>query len=156
MTVYAHFIERASPTWVTAGGQNPRIVQIGGSANANPRLYLTKTTGADMYRLEHEPTGAGYRASTLDLNPVLGSRVELRAVLNTDGNGSVQLHGALNGGAESSAGASSASFLQAAWSAPALVSIGCIGATGQGDIALRSLKIVAGIHSMDELRAAAP
>jgi hypothetical protein len=90
--------------------------------------------------------GATNVTSSRDLNPAYGDRMEVRAVLNADG--SVQLGASKNGGAETLGSASAANALAAAWSTPTLVSVGCIGANGQGNILLRSLIISAGVQDL--------
>lgn len=151
MTIYAHFIERAQPNWVTVGGGPPRIFQIGASADSSPLLLLLKSGALDAYEPRHiTALGDVGAAQRHDINPVFGDEIELRMLLNP--NGSVQLHGAKNGGAESSGAVSAALAFASAWSSPTLVSVGCIGAAGQGDIALRSLKVVRGVHDLQSMR----
>jgi hypothetical protein len=144
MTVYAHFIERAQPNWVNLGAA-PRIAQVGSAASGTPALQLTKPAAGDTYLINHH-NGTTNVTSSADVNPAFDNRIELRSILNADG--SVQIGVAKDGAAESLGTASAANTLAAAWSSPTLVSLGCIGANGQGDIALRSLIIAAGVQTL--------
>ena len=150
MTVYAEFIEQGQPDWATVGGTAPRIVHIGASSNGLPRIILYKLAGGDNYQFFHDP--ATSVSSAVDINPVYGNRIELRGILNADG--SVQIGASKNGGSESLGGASAANALAAAWSSPTVISLGCVGATGQGDILLRSVKVARGIQTLGEMRVA--
>lgn len=150
MTVYAKFVERAEPTWVLVGGLDPRIMQIGAAGDTNPRLVIYKDVGTDDYICEMHTTAGGV-GSTIDLGPVYGRVIELCGTLSATG--VVTLHGAKDGVAGTSGAASSALTLASAWS-DALLSLANIGATGYGDIALRSLKIARGVYSLDEMAAA--
>jgi hypothetical protein len=145
MTVYAHFIERAQPNWVIVGGFSPRIMHIGKSDDTGARLLLYKPNGTASYRILHINGSTQVSRDHTPSGPH-GQRFEWRGILNSDG--SVQIGVSKNGAAESLGTASAANTLAAAWSTPTLVSLGCIGANGQGDILLRSLIIAAGVQTL--------
>jgi hypothetical protein len=146
MTIYAHFIERAQPNWGTPDGAESRVFNV---ASSGSRLQAWKVNTQDTYAFEHVD-GAGSVSSTIDLSPTRGDRIELRYILNTDG--SVQLAGSKNGGAESVGIQSAARTLPSTWGEQVL-HVGSLGATGAGNIALYKLIGVRGVRSLAECRA---
>lgn len=146
LTIYAHFVELAQPTWVTISG-SPRILQLGASGDTDPRLAVYKDVATDSYTILYDG-GTLTGTSPVDLNPVRGDRIELCATLAT--NGAVAMSGRKNGGTIVAGTPSGANTLGAAWSAQ-LLSIGCLGATRYADVHLRSLIIASGVYTLPEM-----
>lgn len=150
MTILADFLERAHPNWVTpVGGGDPRIMQNSNSGNT-ATFRLIKANTSDSYRFVYNATGTDW-GSTVDLNPVFGDRIELRATLTSGGLGT--LYGSKNGATEVAASPATAEALPAAWGLNVL-NLGSVGAAGQGDILLLGLTIAVGSFTRDEMRAA--
>lgn len=144
MTVYVRFVEMGAILLTTI----PRIIGqgINDSNGAGTWLIFVESTG--FYAMQHWRNGIV--GSVLTAAPSVGQKVELRGVLN--GNGSVQLHQSINGGAETSATASAAKALATVWSDTNLY----IGSGPQGSTpapaAFRNVHIVAGVKTMQEMR----
>lgn len=149
MTVYVKFLERESPNW----SQSAAIAQIGAGDNSTPRLLLYKPNGTDTYRLYHDPSTSVN--SSVDLNPSIGDMVEVRGVLN--GDGSVQMHGALNGGSESSGSASAAqAFSNSMW-ADSKLYVGNLGSGARCFTGLEALIFARGTgYTLADFRALLP
>jgi hypothetical protein len=153
---YTRFVELGATPWPFAGGANPRIVQIGATNNTNPRWAQYKANGTTEYRaLVRNPATTGSdTVVAINLAPARGDLIELMDVLYSDG--SIQLFGRKTVGGVAGpivSSARSAAFgLPSQWSAQ-VASIGVIGATGQGDLALLAAKVAAGSgHSLDAMR----
>lgn len=144
MTVYAKFVEAG-----TSAIQG-RVFEISDAAAATPN-FLAYSSGGN-YRAQTN-NGTAQVLSDLAAFPAIGQVTELVARLF--GDGSVDIVQSIAGGAETS-GAQSASNLPlaAAWSGPLIWLNSGGNATGFGFIALQSLKIVSGTHSLAEMRAA--
>ena len=145
MTVYVKFIEGQDPNFDDAD-----VCAISDTGLTTPYLRFRKLAAADSYRMTHGGLGLN---STLDLNPSGGDIVELRGVLGSDGG--IQLHGALNDGTESSATASAAGSLSAAWSDTTL-HIGGRSTSAVGFSEFEALIILRGIPTLNDIRALLP
>lgn len=146
MTVYAdaYHNEADNPT------VNMTTLFIGtGSATAAYFNMRRNANGTGM-NVIHQPTaGAVVAAST---NPTYGQRVEHRGVLM--GTGAVISGVAISGGAETASAASSASALDAAWSALTLTVGACQDGSSPGFLALSSLSIRMGVQTLGVMRGA--
>src|SRR3990167_1391690 len=152
MTVYAHFIERAQPNWTAEGGAERRIVQVGSSGSNDKTLRIIKSNATDVYTVGYTNGTPATVTSSVDVNPVYGSRVEVLGTMTAAG--AVTASARKDGGTAVVGSTSATQTVDAAWTAQN-VYVGMIGASsGQGDIALRSLKIARGSYSLDEMAAA--
>ncbi|GIW90789.1 MAG: hypothetical protein KatS3mg109_1221 [Pirellulaceae bacterium] len=143
MTIYVDFIELAKDPY----GNPWRVVQMGNTANASPRLIMYRLTNGSQLSCLHNPAlGNTVESVVTHTNAVL-KRIEALAVLYADG--SVQISKREDGGTVTTGNRSAAATLTSAWS-DQLVHIGYVFAAVQ---ALRSIKIAAGISTMDEMAA---
>jgi len=150
MTVYAHFIERAAPNWTAEGGAERRIVQVGSSGSNDKTLRIVKTNTTDAYAVHHTNVTPATVTSSVDVNPVYGSRVEVLGTMTAAG--AVTASASKDGGTAMVGSTSATQTVDAAWTAQN-VYVGTIGGNGNGDIALRSLIIASGVQTMDTMRA---
>lgn len=139
LTMYARFVERGT-VLINSG----RIAQI--SSGPEPRFTLV-TRSSFQYGVTH---GNGVSAQSVGLStaPGLGDEVELCGTLSATG--SVRLFQSINGDPETSSSESSAVPLAPAWADTKLV----VNGPTNGLIALESLKIAAGVRSLDYMRSA--
>lgn len=138
MTVCADFVDLGTGT----GSRG-----ILGVATATRYLWLYGNTNTSV-AAEHN-NGSVARSSNATVSALLGSRLEMRVTLGSDG--AVQAFGAVDGGAEASGSASSASSLATTWGNTTLL-LNDYDTTKAGFAALRSLKIAAGVQSLTTMR----
>jgi hypothetical protein len=141
MTVYADFVE-SGDTLLTGGNG---VFAIGDSTNE--ALFVGGNQPGAYFLLHRR---AGDVASTAAAVPTLGQRVELRGVMQADG--SVFLGQSVDAAAEAVAATSAANAVSTSFSAATLRINGRTAGTTDGFIALRSLKIAAGVQSMATMR----
>ena len=141
MTIYTRFVE--SGTIIT--GSN-RLFQIS-TSDTDPRLIVYRNNGY----LSYHGTTDGSVTSEVASAPSIGDTVELASQLKVDG--SVQLHQSINGGSVSSATASSALALAAAWSGPTLW-LNSISTSRVGFNKFMDVAAFAGVHPMADCRKA--
>lgn len=137
MSIYARFVELGTILMTTS----PGLWAISDTSSNNPRLLVFPTGG--LYRLHHQTT-FGTVTSTLAAAPAYGDTCELLATITAAG--VVQLSQSVNGGAVSSATASSALVLAQAWSGQVL-QVGAANFTGW-----RNLRIDRGVFDMPTMR----
>jgi hypothetical protein len=145
MTWYARLLNRAT-------GANNRTYCIVSDVGTNPAHFLLDAW-AGVNRVYHD-AGAGEVHALAVATPAVGDLVELRGVLQADG--AVYLGQAINGAAEVVTAASAATPLAAAWSSP-LLTVGCLGAGMASQKmygAVHSVRIAAGVRTMDYMRSA--
>lgn len=146
MTIYTRFVERQEPNF-----DGEYIWIMGGSSLNYPFMRVVKTNPS-LYQYIYQTATTGENCN-LSLGPGLGDLVELRAHLLSDG--SVQLHGALNDGSESSGTASSSGVFGIDWYEPLMY----VGARGSYDLSfngLHALVVARGSHSLADFRALLP
>ncbi len=135
-----------------------RVCQIGDtSASTDPRLVVRGIAASDYFKATYDNgvDAAVDGSSGGSAFPTWAQEFELRWWLNADG--SVQIWYSLDGGAESTSGASSAPSdgLKNTWAGQKLW-LGCDPATGNvGDQWLRAIKFARGLHTLAEMQAAA-
>lgn len=152
VTFYVDFIEKLVPSFVVEGAATaPRLIHVGSATGtAVPSLLLYRVTGGDLYGFGHA-NGVSTVASTADVNPTRGDRVQLAGQFNADG--SVRIIARKNGGADVAGIASAALAPAAAW-AGALIHLGGVGTTGRGIQDYRDAVVLRGSHSIDECESA--
>lgn len=141
LTAYLEFVENGTLAIASAA-----LLYFGNAGNTGARLW-TDSTGS-FYRVRHH-NGTTEVTSTLAAAPTSGQRVVLRAVLFADG--SVQLHQSINGAAETSAAASGANTLAAAWSDTRLY-LGTTGDTNPGNVKVVRARIALGNRSAAQMQ----
>lgn len=149
LTVYAKFIE-----WGSAGITNARILTISGPTNeAGPRLTLYNNGTKWIFFHENEND---QDTSEITSPESFGEVVELRGVLSLDG--SVELFKTVDGGTETSAGASGAleGGLPAAWSAQRIYLGSSSFADIQGVLRLLEVKVVSGAQTLAYMQSVQP
>jgi hypothetical protein len=140
MTVYVRHIERGTLSTGTSTG----LIGIG--ASTNPAFFVYSNGG--VYAVVHRRV-ADVGATAL-ATPSLGALNEVRAVLYADG--SVQIGQSVNGAAETVSAQSAANALAGAWFDSTLT-INERGG-GVGFNAFQAVKVLRGVHTLAEMRAA--
>lgn len=139
-TFYAKFIDKGTIN-ISFG----RVFQISDAGSTDPRFSCNRST---RFRAQHD-TGATDVESELPAPaPVRNNTVELNC--HTYGDGSVDITQSINGAASTTAVQSAALPFASAWSG---LLCWLNGPTSPGCAAFKSFKIVAGIRSLDEMRA---
>ena len=146
MTIYV----RALNAGVIETGSFVRLLQIGNTGTSSERILSLQVNAANELRAVHENAdGTGSVSSVSGVEPAYRQDFEARLVLNA--NGSVNCGAAVDSGAESEGGNSSAKALLTSWSDPRL-NLGASGGTGTG-VLLRAIKVARGVRTMGEMRA---
>jgi hypothetical protein len=145
-TVYASFIERGG-----IGISNATVVAVTASTLTAPYLRLYRHASG-VYAIEHK-VGSTTVSAVAGSAPTINDRVELRAVLYSDG--SVRIGQSINSGSESLSAQSSPLTKGAAWSG-ALLWVGSINGANQTQAGFRTVKIVAGERSLADMRRVYP
>jgi hypothetical protein len=144
MTAYCKFVELGS---ILSLG-NARAWEICDAPGNSPNLRCALP--AANYAVTHDNATVAV-TSTLAVNPVVGDVVELMCRLY--GDGSVDITQSLNGAASTSGAQSAANTLPTAWSGPLFWPNSAGTAAGfNGYGAYQSLKVVAGIRTLAEMR----
>jgi hypothetical protein len=144
MTVYAKFVEGG--TLVVSG----RLADITGAADTGARFILSGSAG--VYASTHS-NGVAAVASAEALTPSIGDTVEVNGRLF--GDGSVDITQTRNGGALEVGAQTAPNALAGAWSGP-LIWLNSGGTAGSvGYTAIQALRIVAGVRTLDAMRAIA-
>lgn len=139
LTLYVKFEERGDKI------QGDTLLSLSDSSITSPYLVIVGNS-SNYYGRHHN--GSALVTSTLTSGgPAIGDTEELRVVLGSDG--SVQTHESINAAAETSATATAANALAAAWSGN-LLWLGP-GAASYG--AFQSIKIARGTKTLAEMRA---
>lgn len=142
LSVYVKFIEKG-----TAALNLYRLFQISNAANATPQLACISTLGE--YATYHH-NGSAAVQSDLGAGPSLDQSVELLCRLF--GDGSVDITQSINSAAATTGAVSAANALATAWSGQ-LLWLNSAGTAGFiGYAAFQSVKIVAGVRTLDEMR----
>jgi len=141
MTVYIRFVELGS-----VQANLSRVIHIGNTATTLGRLFIS--SNGSFYQITHG-NDTSSQTATLAAAPSYGSLVELRGVLNA--NGSVLLGQSVAGAAETTTATSATLSMSSYWGT-ATIWFNSVGASGVGFVALRDVKIVAGVHTMQEMR----
>lgn len=141
MTLYLKFIERG-----TIHIQSGKLLQIGSSADAAPRLLVYRNTN---YEFLHQTSG-GTTASQAAAAPAFGDTVELRCRFRSQG---ISLSQTINGGTEVEATGGAVNAFAAVWSDTKIWLGGLNGSSG-AVVALQSVKIAASSKTLAEMRAA--
>jgi hypothetical protein len=145
MTVYVKFVELGS---ILSLG-NARAWEICDAPGNSPNLRCA-LPGAN-YAVTHDNATVAV-TSTLAVNPVVGDVVELMCRLF--GDGSVDITQSINGAASTSGAQSAANTLSTAWSGALFWPNSAGTAAGfNGYGAYQSVKVVAGVRSLAEMRA---
>lgn len=132
----------------TAQTDQARLFEIGSAAGASPRLYGYAESG--VYRVKHE-NGTSV-AANVSVAPAYGDTVEI--LIRLFGDGSVDITQSINGAPATSGTPSGPLAFADAWSGQ-LLWLNSSGTFGlNGFIGLQSLKDVAGMRSLDDMRAA--
>lgn len=139
-TVYVKFIDRG-----TINTSAATALLIANAASASPAFAVFAPGGA----LASVHLNGGSVTSTLATVPAYEDTVELAARLL--GDGSVNITQSINGGAETTATQSAALAFAAAWSGQLLWPNGS-SASVRGFAAYKSIKVVAGSRSLNEMR----
>jgi hypothetical protein len=144
ITAYFKFFERG--TILTPGA---RVFEIASAVDADPRFLVFVSGG--FYTVLHG-NGVGTVTSGVVVAPAIGDTVEILARLF--GDGSVDISQTINGAGPTSGGQTGANALKDAWSGQLLWlnSAGTVGSVGF--VELQSFRIVAGVRSLSEMRAA--
>lgn len=143
MTVYADFVEGG--TYLDSAA----AVAVIGDAAANRQCFLLGAqTG--FYRASAQASGSTTNAQAI-AGPLVGNRVELRGAFAA--NGGVTLGQTISSGTEAVVTTASAGAFDATFSGPLLTLTGYTGAQ-RVFLALRSLKVCAGVQTLDTMRAA--
>jgi hypothetical protein len=127
------FIERGSGQQT----DSPRLVQISNAVDGTPQAVLYVPTGGGAYRMYHNNGATAVFVALA--SATYGARVQLLGLIYPDG--ATRLKKAVNGGAESDSGLSSANPLAAVWSGPTLIVPNSLpNGTLAGHIAVASIK----------------
>jgi hypothetical protein len=144
MTVLAEFEEIGAILTNQA-----RIFHIGSATgSADPRFSALANSGD--YATEHD-NGTTSPVATLATAPSIGDIVELRSVLRTDG--SVATGQSIDGASETTASTATTADLGDAW-ADARIYFNSRGTSNREAVRLFSLKVMPGVRSLAEMRAA--
>jgi len=146
MTAYVRFV------WLAGDITNDLFVlQVGNNIPANPRFVLDITGG--NFRVIHiNATGSNVSSTTSAAALAYGDTVEMRGTLLATG--SVQVGVSRNGAAEVAGSPSGALLLPEKW-ATVLLMVNSSGTAVVNFCAYRNIEIVAGIRTMQEMRARA-
>ena len=145
MTGYVKIREGMYPTW----DSDYRILQIGNAGSTGKRLTVFRPSGGDLYSFEYHDGTSAY-ASTADVNPTFGSDIEIRLVWNSTGTTII--------GVSKDAGTETVGSTSSAPSAGMPTSFADTRLylnhpTGPGFAHFFAVKLVAGVRTMDEMRA---
>lgn len=148
MTIYVRFVEMG--TVVSSGIGTLRILQIGALDGSAPLLGIEASPS--VYRIRYNNGITAAVTSAVGVVPSVGNRIELRGVFQA--NGSIFLGQSLNEGSEVTSTPTAALAIAPAWSGAFLMvnSVGAV-ATTTGINAFRNICIVAGVKTLQEMRA---
>jgi hypothetical protein len=149
MTIYTDLFDLGLVAQAPSGGV-PRGAQLG-SNDATYDTLFGWIIASSHYAGRHNatPSGGNVTSTPGGTQPARGQRVEVRTVMQADG--SVICGTAIQGAAESVGSATSALALIGAWATQTLT-VAAVGT--KYALALRSLRIAAGVRTMDQMRQA--
>lgn len=126
------------------------ILSVGSAAITTPRIVLDISGNSFRVLRQNDFVNPNRNQTVAVGGLAIGDTVELRGVMNSDG--SVTLGVSRNGGAESVAGPSSPMAIPTAWAAQILM-INSAGTAAVNFCAYRNILVVAGVQSLQTMRA---